>query len=72
MGIQRLSPRTRRRIQRWTGLGIVYGYANGGYTYWFITDDHRHGWLDLKTRDWGLYDDPSHIGGVCDVRWPDN
>jgi hypothetical protein len=46
---QRLSERSIRRIERSTGLSIRRAWSHGGYTFTFVTDDHRHGWWDKKT-----------------------
>jgi hypothetical protein len=54
MGSQRLSERSTRRIARSTGLDVVRAWAHGGYTFEFVTLDHRHGWWDKKTGEWGL------------------
>jgi hypothetical protein len=67
MSIQRLSARNLRRLGRLTGLTVVYGYANGGYHHFFITDDHQHGWFDLKTNEWGIespFEGP-HVHPIC-------
>lgn len=48
-----LNPRSTRRIARSTGLDIVQAWSHGGYTMGFVTTDHRHGWWNKKTGDWG-------------------
>jgi hypothetical protein len=53
MGSQRLGAKRIRRVARSTGLEIVRAWAHGGYTFDFVTTDHRHGWWDSKTGDWG-------------------
>jgi hypothetical protein len=50
---QRLSPRSTRRIARSTGLEVLRAWSHGGYTMDFVTVDHRHGWWDKKTGEWG-------------------
>lgn len=61
MSVQRLGPKKIRLIQRAIGdAGTVFrGWANGGYTLWFVTTDHRHGSYNLKTQTWDL------SGGGC-------
>lgn len=54
MGSQILSPRSTRRIARSTGLDVVRAWGHGGYTFGFVTPDHRHGWWDKKTEEWGF------------------
>ncbi|MYR28727.1 MULTISPECIES: hypothetical protein [unclassified Streptomyces] len=53
MGAQVLSPRSTRRIARLTGQEVVRAWAHGGYIMDFVTPDHRHGWWDKKTGEWG-------------------
>ena len=45
MSAQRLSDKSRRRIERSTGLSIVRAWSHGGWGHRiaFVTDDHRHG-----------------------------
>lgn len=52
MSAQRLSERSRRRIERATGLTIVRAWAHGGYEMDFVTPEHRHGVWDKKTGAW--------------------
>lgn len=56
MGTQPLSDRSVRRIARETGLDLAFGAAHGSYIHQFVTVDHRHGWYDLKTKEWGWND----------------
>lgn len=65
MSIQRVGERKRRRLERLIDESIHYAYANGGYSWFFITDDHRHGWYDLKTEEWGWVEDPVHVHPIC-------
>ena len=62
MGAQRLSARSARRLGRVTGLGeaLIRGWGHGGYVHGFVTDNHRHGWVDIKTGEWGWEEDPIH------------
>ncbi|URN11389.1 hypothetical protein LUW77_03615 [Streptomyces radiopugnans] len=60
MSAQRLSPKSTRRIARSTGLDVIRAWSHGGYTMAFVTADHRHGWWDKKTGDWGIDSKPVH------------
>lgn len=51
MSAQRLSDRSRRRIERVVGVPVVRAWAHGGTTMSFVTDDHRHGHCDKATPD---------------------
>lgn len=57
MSAQVLNDRSTRRIARSTGLDVVRAWAWGGYTMYFVTADHRHGWWDKKTSEWGFDED---------------
>lgn len=57
MGSQILSPTSTRRIASATGLNIIRALGHGGQTMTFITADHKHGWWNKATGDWGFYDD---------------
>lgn len=61
MSVQRLNDRSRRRIERSTGLDIRRAWANGGYTFMFVTADHRHGFWDKKTGEWDWDDEQVHF-----------
>jgi hypothetical protein len=67
---QQLSDRSRRRIERSTGLSIRRAWAHGGYTFAFVTDDHRHGWWDKKTGEWQWEVSPFHYTS-CEDMFPD-
>jgi hypothetical protein len=60
VGTQVLSARSARRIERATGQVIVRAWGHGGYVFGFVTPDHRHGWWDRKTGEWGFDEDPFH------------
>jgi hypothetical protein len=67
MSAQRLSDKSRRRIERATGLDIVRAWGHGGYTFDFVIaadndDRHSHGWFDRKTGEWGIYEDSEYLG----------
>lgn len=53
MSSQRLNARSIRRIERVTGLEILRAWSHGGYIFDFVTPDHRHGWIDKKSGEWG-------------------
>jgi hypothetical protein len=67
MSAQRLNDRSRRRIERSTGLEIVRAWAHGGYVFNFVTPEHRHGWWDKKTGEWGWDDDPVHYSSCTEL-----
>ncbi|USH45322.1 hypothetical protein SEA_RUTHIEJR_44 [Mycobacterium phage Ruthiejr] len=71
MSAQRLSDRSRRRIERSTGLAIVRAWAHGGYVFDFVTVDHRHGSWDKRTGEWQLDDDPTHYSS-CRELFPES
>lgn len=63
MGTQRLSAKACRRIERVIGEPVEFGTASGGYVMGFVTPDHRHGWWNKATGEWGWYDtDPGTRG----------
>lgn len=72
MGIQRLSDRKRAAIAADLSVGVVYAYANGGYCYGFVTDDHRHGWIHKSSREVSWETDPVHIHPICHEHWPED
>lgn len=53
MGLRPLGEKWVRRLRRITGEDIVWAVGNGGYVFGFTTADHRHGWYDKKTDEWG-------------------
>ncbi|APD19175.1 hypothetical protein SEA_MITTI_43 [Mycobacterium phage Mitti] len=67
MSAQRLSDRSRRRIERSTGLAIVRAWAHGGYVFDFVTVDHQHGSWDKRTGEWQLDDDPTHYSSCAEL-----
>jgi hypothetical protein len=67
---QRLSARSVRRIERGTGLAIRRAWAHGGYVFAFVTTDHRHGWWDKKTGEWGWDASPLAHYSSCDEMFP--
>lgn len=71
MGAQRLSDKSARRLGRITGLGesLIRAWAHGGYVHDFVTDDHRHGWVDIKIGVWDWDDDPVHYSS-CETLFP--
>lgn len=60
MGARPLGAKLTRRIARETGQDVERAVGYGGYTFEFRTTDHRHGWWDKKTGEWGWDDDPMH------------
>ncbi|AII28183.1 hypothetical protein VC74_gp87 [Mycobacterium phage Sparky] len=67
MSAQRLSDRSKRRIERSTGLSIVRAWSHGGYIFDFVTDDHRHGAWDKRTGEWTFHTDPTHYSSCADL-----
>ena len=65
MGAQRLSAKNAAKWARRLGLPIISMTAHGGYTHNFVTDDHRHGWVDIKTGEWEWSDQTWHYSS-CD------
>lgn len=49
MGTQLLGAKWLRKLSATTGKTVVRGWAHGGYTHEFITEDHEHGLFDMKT-----------------------
>ncbi|MEC3994024.1 hypothetical protein VSR01_10885 [Actinacidiphila sp. DG2A-62] len=70
MSAQRLGPKALRRIARATDLDIVRGWAWGGYTLYFVTADHQHGWFDKKTGEWGWDESPQPHYSSCAELFP--
>ena len=71
MSAQILSPRSTRRISESTGQEVVRAWSHGGYTMAFVTADHRHGWWDKKTGEWGWDDDPVHYSSCAELFAPE-
>lgn len=67
MSAQRLSAKSRRRIERSTGLDIVRAWAHGGYVFNFVTADHRHGAWDKRTGEWQFNDDAMHYTSCAEL-----
>jgi hypothetical protein len=55
MSAQRLSPKSTRRIATSIGEPVLRAWGHGGYTMDFVTPDHRHGWWEKKTGEFGFY-----------------
>lgn len=74
MGASQINARSLRRIGRAVGVeDIIRGWSHGGYTLGFVTADHRHGWYDKKTGEWGWHDpnDPHPLHYTsCHESWP--
>ena len=70
MSAQQLSPRSIRRIERATGLKLRMAWSHGGYTMGFATEDHRHGWYDKKSGEWG-FEEPTVHYSSCFRFWPE-
>jgi len=72
MGVNVLNARNVRRVQRVTGdpridRVLVWSHNESGRYAEFITSDHRHGWWDRKTNEFGYYtqDEAQHFSS-CD------
>jgi hypothetical protein len=70
MGLRPLGPRWIRRLERITGLQVVHASGNGGYAFLFTTDDHQHGWYDMKTGEWDIDPEARHHFSSCRVLFP--
>lgn len=72
MSAQRLGPKALRRIERTIGEPVLRGWSHGGYTFGFVTPDHRHGWWSKATGEFGWFepDDDIHYTS-CREQWPD-
>jgi nitric oxide reductase large subunit len=64
---QILSDRAMRRIAASTGLDLACAWGHGGYIMRFVTADHRHGWWDKKTGEWGYEDAPMHYASCREL-----
>lgn len=53
MSAQILSDRSVRRIARKIDQPVLRAWGHGGYIHRFVTTDHRHGWVDITTWEWG-------------------
>jgi reverse gyrase len=71
MSVQRLSPRSIRRVERATGETIVMAWANGGYIFDFVTPAHRHGWYSKRDGSWGWEEHPLHYTSCFDEFFPE-
>jgi hypothetical protein len=56
MGTVRLGPKYLRRISRTTGLDVIRAWGWGGYTFGFVTSDHRHGYWHKRDQSWEFAD----------------
>ena len=61
MSAQQLGAKRLRQIERLIGEPVLRGWSHGGYTLGFVTPDHRHGWWDKKTDEWGWHDNTGLI-----------
>lgn len=71
MGAQRLGAKALRRIERTIGEPVLRGWASGGYTFGFVTPDHRHGWWNKKDQSWGWYEGCQRYTS-CWETWPES
>lgn len=74
MSVQRLGPKKLRKLTEVVGEPVKIGWANGGYTFGFATETHRHGWYNLKSGEWGwdALDDPFlHLSSCYTEEWPE-
>lgn len=58
MGSQRLGEKKTKRLANNLHLDIIRAWAHGGYTYDFVTNDHKHGWYNITTNTWGFFSSP--------------
>ena len=67
MSAQRLGPKAIRRIERSVGEPVLRGWSHGGYTMGFVTPDHRHGWWNKVTGEWGWEDPAFHYSSCAEL-----
>lgn len=73
MSVQRLGPRWLRRLSTIVGEPVRIGWANGGYVHGFATEQHRHGWYDIKSGQFGWYDGyDGHLSSCYGDEWPEH
>lgn len=72
MSAQILNAKSCRRIERAIGEPVKRGWGHGTYQHNFVTHDHRHGWVDIKTWEFGFTDpdDVIHYSS-CREMFPD-
>lgn len=71
MSAQCLSAKSCRRIARGTGQEVLRAWSHGGYVFNFVTPDHRHGWYDKKSGDWGWSTGKILHYTSCSETWPE-
>lgn len=72
MSAQRLSAKKIRKIAVATGLELVMAWSHGGYSFNFVTTDHKHGCWDSKSGEWEFYEDQdgSHYSSCRNLTVP--
>ena len=72
MSAQVLNAKSVRRIERTIGEPVLRGWGHGSYSHAFVTPDHRHGWVNIKTWEFG-WDDPDNLVhyASCHELFPD-
>lgn len=69
MSAQRLSAKSIRRIERDVGEPILRAWSHGGYTFDFVTPDHRHGEWNKVSHEWRWDVNAMHYS-TCPETWP--
>lgn len=71
MSAQRLGAKATRRIEHAIGEPVLRAWSHGGYTMDFVTPDHRHGWWNKTTGEFGWTENPMHYTS-CAETWATN
>lgn len=67
MSAQRLNDKKTLKWGEALNLPIIRMWGYGGYTHAFVTEDHRHGWVDTKTGEHGFDDNPLHYTSCAEL-----
>lgn len=70
MSAQRLSARSIRRVERQVGEPVLLAWSHGGYTFNFVTPDHRHGSVNKISGDVQWHENPMHYTSCWDELFP--
>ena len=70
MGLSTLGPRKLRLISRAIGQQVLRGWSNGGYDLGFVTLNHRHGWFNTTSHEWGFDDEYDWHPMSCHLLFP--
>lgn len=70
MSAQQLGAKALRRIERDIGEPVLRGWSHGGYTFGFVTPDHRHGEWNKASHEWAWEEEPLVHYTSCYETWP--